>query len=116
MCHPARSNSAMVASCRLPLGMPSFNLPAIPGLHLRRRGQCDLIRKTAHRPLVTDQPVAFDDYAKEDCILVAVGCGGDYAQPVSAGLSLHPQLLPRAAPKSHKPRLQRLGIACLVEK
>src|ERR1700733_8681081 len=116
MCHPARSNSAMVASCRLPLGMPSFSLLAMLGLRLRCPGQRDGLRKAANCPLVADQPVAFDDYPKHDCILVAVGSSGHDAQPVSAGLSFHPQLLSRAAPKCHKACLQRLGIACLIEK
>ena len=65
---------------------------------------------------MADQSVAFDLDAKQQRIVVAVGGGGDDAQPVAAGFAFHPQLLAGAAPEGDKAGLQRLGIADGVEK
>ena len=68
------------------------------------------------RAFVADQSVALDDNAKQQRVVVAVGCGGDDAQPVAAGFALHPQLLAGAAPEGDKAGLQRLGVADGIEK
>src|SRR5579864_5135690 len=98
MFQPARLNSAMVESCRLPLGMPSLSLLAIGGLRLQ--AEIDGAGKTAHGSFVAHQPIAFHFHAKQQRIVIAIGGGGDHAQAVAAGLTLHPQLLASAAPES----------------
>src|SRR5208283_2410704 len=99
MFHPARLKSAMVASCKLPLGMPSLNLLATVRLLLRVWRERP--REAAYRALMADQAVALHLDAEEQRVVVAVGRGRDHAQPVAAGLALHPQLLARAAPEGH---------------
>src|SRR5580704_1433059 len=104
MFHPARLNSAMVASCKLPLGIPSRNLSAMAHLRADR----DWLREAAHRAFVAHQAVAFHLYTEQQCIVVAISRGRKHAQPIAAGLALHPKLLARAAPEGHKP-----GVECL---
>src|SRR5665213_25419 len=105
----------MVASWRLPLGMPSLSLLATRGL---RFDACygERLGEATHRAFVAHQSIAFDDNAKQQRVVVAVGRGRDNAQPVAAGLALHPQLLARAAPEGYKSALQRLGIADGIQK
>src|ERR1700685_1337358 len=107
MFQPARLNKAMVASCKLPLGIPSLSLLATRFLLLLRFGVAgghDGPREAADGALVTDQAVAFNLDAEQQRVVVAIGCGGDDAQPVAAGLALHPQLLAGAAPKCEQAR------------
>src|ERR1035438_3625076 len=104
MFQPARLKRAIVASCRLPLGMPSLSLLAIGFLFLLVRALAGLaqgqrVGEATDGALVAHQAVAFDLDAKQQGVVVAVGGGGDYAQTVAAGLALHPQLLAGAAPE-----------------
>src|ERR1700761_4668766 len=110
MCQPAFSNSAMVASCKLPLGIPSFNLFA----KTRPRAQGDVSGEATHRALVAHQSVSLDGNSKQHRILIAVGSDGLHPQAISAGLALHPQLLPRPAPERHKTCFQSFGVAGFV--
>ena len=59
----------MVASCRLPFGIPSFSLPSIP--YSNRQGLCE----AAHCAFVADQAIALDFHSEEQGIVVAVGGG-----------------------------------------
>src|SRR5258708_1113470 len=93
MRQPARSNSATVASSRLPLGIARLSLGMIHPLVCQR----DRLRKAAHRALVAHQSVALDLDAKQQRIVVAVGRRGDDAQAVAARLALHPELVTGAA-------------------
>src|SRR5271165_5141539 len=120
MFQPARMKRAMVASCRLPLGMPSLSLLATELLFLaidfcvgRKR---DWPRKATDGTLVTHQAVSFNLNAKQQRIVVAVRRRGNNAQAVTAGFALHPQLLARTAPESDEPGFQRFGVADGVEK
>src|SRR3954453_13069810 len=115
MFHPARLKSAIVASCRLPLGMPSLSLLPIRGLRTLL-AEIDGMREAAYGSLVAYEAVAFHLHAKQQRIAVAVGGCGDDAQPVAAGLTFHPQLLARAAPERNEPGLQRFFIAGWIEK
>ena len=65
---------------------------------------------------MANQAVAFDHDAKQQRIVVAIGRGRNDAQPIAAGLALHPKLLAGAAPEGYKAALQRLGIADRIEK
>jgi hypothetical protein len=65
---------------------------------------------------VADESVALDHHAKQQRVVVAVGCGGDDAQAVAAGFALHPQLLAGAAPEGDEAGLQRFGVADGIEK
>src|SRR5579863_2610602 len=112
MFHPARLKRAMVASCRLPLGIPSRSLLSTGHLRTDRDGPSE----TTHCALVANQAVALDFHAKQQCVVVAVGRGRDNAQAVAAGLALHPQLLASAAPESNKARLLRFGVAGGIQK
>src|ERR1039457_2032543 len=120
MFQPARLKRAMVASCRLPLGMPSLSLLATSYLFLVVGFQvsfliggcgCDRFGEAADRTLVAHQPIAFNHDAEQQRVIVAVGCGGDNTQAVAAGLALHPELLAGGAPEGKKAALQGLGIA-----
>src|SRR5579863_3086150 len=103
MFQPARLKRAMVASCRLPLGMPRRSLLAIGGLQALALGlQVDGTSKTTDRSFVANQAVAFHFDPEQDGVVVAIGGGGDDAQPIAAGLAFHPQLLARAAPEGHE--------------
>src|SRR5216683_276310 len=73
-------------------------------------------RKAAHRALVAHQTIALNLDLEQQGIVVAIGRSLHHPQPVAAGLALHPQLAPRPAPEGHKPRLQRLRIAHLIQK
>src|ERR1700733_8656165 len=88
----------MVASCRLPLGIPSRSL--LPTCHLRTNRNRP--REAAHRALVANQAVAFHLHAKQQRVIVAVSRGRNHAQPVAAGCALHPELLAGAAPEGYK--------------
>src|ERR1700730_2714600 len=110
MFQPARLNSAMVESWRLPLGMPSLSLLAIGGLRILF-AEFDGAGKTAHGSFVAHQPIAFHFHAKQQRIVIAVGGGRDNAQAVAAGLALHPQLLAGAAPESDEAGFEGPGVA-----
>ena len=106
MFQPARLNSAIVASCRLPLGMPRRSLLA----HARTSAPVASGRvKAAHGAFVADEPVALDFDAEEERVLVAVGRDVDDAQAIAAGFALHPEFLAGAAPKCNK-----AGIFCFA--
>ena len=64
---------------------------------------------------MADQAVAFHFDLEQQCVVVAVGCGGDDTQPVAAGFTFHPKLLPSAAPKGDEAGLDRFLVAGLVE-
>src|SRR6202012_4582078 len=64
---------------------------------------------------VTHEAVAFDNYAKKQRIVIAVGRGRHDAQPVSARFALHPELLSGPAPESDKSGLQGFGVAHRVQ-
>src|SRR5579871_293149 len=114
MFQPARLNSAMVESCRLPLGMPSRSLFAMSGL----RGLVELDRagETTHGSLVAHQAVAFHFHAKQQRVVIAIGGGGDDAQAVAAGFALHPELLAGAAPEGDEACFESAGVAGGIEK
>src|SRR6202453_1412159 len=107
MFHPARVKSAMVASCRLPLGIPSRILLATSHL----RAECNWPRKATDCALVANQAVAFHLHAKQQCVIVAVGRGRNHAETVAAGLALHPELLASTAPEGDKAGFLRFRIA-----
>src|SRR5271170_3315597 len=121
MFQPARLKSAMVASCRLPLGMPSLSLLATRRLLSRALrwisdSQLKRAREAAHRALVAHQAVALDFHAKEQRVIIAIGCGRDDAQPVAAGFALHPQPFPRAAPEGNEAGLEGFRVTLGIEK
>src|SRR5580692_4968377 len=125
MFQPARLKRAIVASCKLPLGMPSLSLLATRFLFLAGALiRCFPIRgfkwqrfgEATDRAFVADKAIALDLYPKQKGVVVAIGSSGDYAQAVAAGFALHPQLLAGATPESHEAGLQRLGIADGVQK
>src|SRR6202035_3742762 len=60
--------------------------------------------------------IAFDLDLEEQRVVIAVGGGRDYAQPVAAGLALHPQLAAGPAPEGDIAALERLLVADFVEK
>src|SRR5436305_10896015 len=115
MFHPARLKRAIVASCRLPLGMPSLSLLAISGPRTLLV-EIDRTREAAYGSLVAYQAVAFHLHAKQQRVVVAVSGCGDDAQPIAAGFAFHPQLLARAAPESNEARLQGFFIAGRIQK
>src|SRR5437763_13966327 len=94
MFQPARLNNAIVASCRLPLGIPRRSL----GIGVLFR-EFDGPGEARYRAFVTDQAVTFHFDFEEQRVIVAIGRGGDDAQAIAAGLPLHPELLARAAPE-----------------
>src|ERR1035441_6858244 len=111
----------MVASCKLPLGMPSLSLLATSCLFLFAglavgAGHGQGFGEATDRAFVADESVALDDDTKEHCVVVAVGCGGDDAQAIAAGLALHPQLLAGAAPEGDEAGFEGFGVADGVEK
>src|ERR1039458_333863 len=121
MFQPARLNRAMVASCRLPLGMPSLSLLATYFLFLIVSfpvgcAERERLGEATDRALVADEAIALHLDAEKQRVVVAVGGGGDDAQAVAAGLALHPQLLAGAAPEGYKAGFQRFGIAGGIEK
>src|ERR1700722_19111834 len=109
MFHPARLNSAIVESCKLPLGSPSRNLLDTSYLHCLRK--LERLGKAAHCSFVADKPVALHHDAKQKRIVIAIRRGRDNAQPVSAALALHPQLLSRTAPEGDVSAFERPGVA-----
>src|ERR1035438_9473089 len=110
MFQPARLKRAMVASCRLPLGMPSLNLLATIFLFPVIGGQQGL-GEAAHGSLMAYKAIALYHYAEEQRVVVAVGGGRNDAQAVAAGFAFHPQFLASAAPKGDEAGLQRFCIA-----
>src|ERR1035438_7282343 len=117
MFQPARLKRAMVASCKLPLGMPSLSLLATSYLFLVAGSfHRDGFGEATDRAFVADQSVALDDDTKEHCVIVTVGCGGDDAQAVAAGLALHPQFLAGAAPEGDEAAFKGFGVVDGVEK
>src|SRR6266700_709202 len=115
MFQPARLKSAMVASWRLPLGMPSLSLFAIIGLRVLV-AESDRAGETTPRAFVANQSVTFHFHAKQQRVVVAIrGCGDD-AQAVAAGFPFHPELLAGAAPKGNEAGFQRLLITGWIEK
>src|SRR6266568_3096565 len=116
MFQPARLKRARVASWRLPFGRPRRSLLATDGLRAYGIGKHDWLGEATDGTLVAYQSVAFDLHAEQQCVTVAVGCGGDYAQAIAACLALHPKLLAGAAPEGHEACLQSLGIAGCIEK
>src|ERR1017187_1824375 len=111
----------MVASCKLPFGIPSFNFVVIsyPFCHSTPRAKSkgeesafyslsfrseaeesasvfllpyrNRLGEAAHRALVAHQAVAFHFHLEQQRVVVAVGRSADDPQPVAAGLALHPQ-------------------------
>src|ERR1035437_8245390 len=124
MFQPARLKRAMVASCRLPLGMPSLSLLAtsflfLVGLLIRILvgfGDGQRLGEATDRAFVAHESVTLDDDAKQQRVVVAVGCGGDDAQAVAAGFALHPQLLAGTAPEGDEAGLEGFCITEGVEK
>src|ERR1039458_3017641 len=120
MFQPARLNRAMVASCKLPLGMPSLRLLATSYLFLvgilAGRAERQRFGKATDRAFVANESVALDHHTKQQRIVVAVGCGGDDAQAVAAGFAFHPQFLAGAAPEGDEAGLKGFCIADGVEK
>ncbi len=53
------------------------------------------------------QAVAFHFHAEQQRVVVAVGGRADDAQAIAAGLALHPELLPAAAPERHVATFER---------
>src|SRR5580698_8447581 len=116
MFQPARLKRAMVASCRLPLGMPRRSLSATGGLRFfAGRGRCDGPREATHGAFVTDEAVAFHLNAEEKRVIVAVGRGRDNTQSVAAGFALHPQLLAGAAPEGDEAGFEGFCVARGIE-
>src|ERR1035441_6233341 len=116
MFQPARLKRAMVASCRLPLGMPSLSLLATCFLFLTvafpvGRAERERLGEATDGALVTHEAVALHLDAKEQRVVVAIGGGGDDAQAVGAGFALHPQLLAGAAPEGDEAGFQRFVLA-----
>src|ERR1700739_263118 len=114
MSHPALFKSAIVDSWSLPLGNPRRSLLATR--HLRRIRKSERLGKATHGALVAYQSVALYDNAKQQSVVVAVGCSRNNAQSIAAGLTLHPKLLPGTAPEGDEPRLQCPGVAGRIEK
>src|ERR1039458_10807736 len=92
MFQPARLKRAMVASCRLPLGMPSLSLLATGflflGGDLAVRTDRQRLGEATDSALVAHQAIAFDFHAEKQRVVVAIRGGGDDAQPVSARLPM----------------------------
>src|ERR1700753_1592218 len=105
MFHLARLNSARVASCRLPFGMPRRSLLATSSLR-RLVLQCYRSRKAADRTFVAHQPISFHRDTKQQSILIAVRRNRDHTQAITAGLAFHPKFLPCTAPEGHEAALQ----------
>src|ERR1700744_6442798 len=123
MFHPARLKSAIVASCRLPLGMPRRSLAAffsaMGGPRVQRRARCverNGAREATHSAFVAHQAVSFDLDAEEQRIVVAVGGSGEDAQAIAAGFALHPELLARPAPEGNEAALERFSVAGCIQK
>src|ERR1035437_10341211 len=120
MFQPARLKRAMVASCKLPLGMPSLSLLATRSLFLvgilAGRAERQRLGKTTDRALVPNESIPLDHHTKQQGIVVAVGRGCDDAQAVAAGFALHPQLLAGTAPEGDEAGLKGFCIADGVEK
>jgi hypothetical protein len=109
MRQPARSNSAIVASCRLPFGIPSFSFFAITWPPQNLVTEIGLVKQlTVPSWHTSPSPRPPRGTAAHRC---RNRSPRSHAQPVAAGLALHPQLLPRPAPEGHKAALQRLRIA-----
>src|SRR5271169_1695342 len=118
MFQPARLNRAMVASCKLPLGIPSLSLLATKFLFLALAGvgaKRNWPREAAHRALMAHQPVALHLHAKQQRVVIAIRRDRKNPQPVAAGLAFHPKLLARAAPERDVTRFQRARVALRVE-
>ena len=64
---------------------------------------------------MADQAVTLDDDAEDNCVVVAVGCGGDDAEAVSAGFALHPELFTGAGPEGDEAGFEGFGVAEGVE-
>ena len=64
---------------------------------------------------MADKSVAFDDDAEDERVVVAVSRGGDNAQAVATGFTLHPELLASAAPEGDESSLKGPGVADGVE-
>src|SRR6202021_235985 len=114
MFQPARLNRAMVASCKLPLGMPSRILLATEFLFLFGFGflpKCNGAREAAHCAFMADEPVAFNFNAKQKRVVVAIGRCRNDAQPIAARFTLHPQFLSGAAPEGDEARFKSLCVA-----
>src|SRR5581483_1914921 len=109
MFQPARLNSAIVASCKLPLGIPRRSLGI--GTLLRFSTKRNGLGEAAHRSFVTHEAIAFHFDTEQERVVVAVGGSGDDAQAIAAALALHPQLLARAAPEGNEAGLQCFCIA-----
>src|SRR5579871_1306336 len=112
MFHPARLKSAIVASCKLPLGRPRRSLLAtvrLPACVYRAR-------EAAHRTFMANEAVALNHDAEEERVIVAVCRRGDHTKAVAARFAFHPQLLPGAAPKSHEAGFKCLRITHPVQK
>src|SRR5579863_8207997 len=112
MFQPARLNSAMVASCKLPLGIPRRSLSATCCLLI----EFDGARETAYSAFVANQAVTFNLDAEEQSVVVAIGGGGDDSQPIAAGLAFHPQLLAGAAPEGDKAGFECFRVTGGIEK
>src|SRR5580658_11210620 len=106
----------MVASCRLPLGMPRRSLSATRHLRARSGLKLNWPRKAAHGAFMANQPVAFNFHAEEQRVVVAIGGDGDDLQAVATWLAFHPKLLPCAAPKSNKAGFERFRVTGGVQK
>src|ERR1035441_4974361 len=106
MFQPARLKRAMVASCRLPLGMPSLSLFATSYLFLVGFADEQWFGEATDRALVANESVALDHHTKQQGVVVAVGRGCDDAQAIAAGFALHPQLLAGAAPEGDEAGLR----------
>src|SRR5580698_4235505 len=98
MFQPARLKRAIVASCRLPLGIPRRSLLATGDLRFLAR--CDWTREATDGAFVTNEAVSFDDDSEQQRIVVAICGGRNDAEAVSAGFAFHPEFLPRATPES----------------
>jgi len=104
-----------VASCRLPLGIPRRSLFAIGHLDGCLRLDSDGLGETGDGAFMTDQAVAFDNNFENDCVIVAIGGGGDDAQAVAAGFAFHPELLAGAAPEGDEAGFEGFGVAGFIE-
>src|SRR5579863_8621326 len=120
MFQPARLKRAMVASCRLPLGMPSLSLLATGFLFLigllSGFAEGERFGEAAYCAFVADETVAFYLDSEEQRVVVTVSGGGDDAEAIAAGFALHPELLAGAAPESDEAGFKGFGITDGVEK
>src|SRR5580698_8791392 len=112
----------MVASCRLPLGIPRRILPVFAfsslttdSLLFSFSADSDGFGKAGDSAFVAYQAIAFDNHLEDDGVVVAVSGCRDDAQAVAAGFTLHPQLLTAAAPECDEAGFERLGVADWVE-